>query len=625
MRFGAAAGLGAILVVSLVIAGRAALHAKRTAALVPVVITVTSAADSTTGVCPDATGCTLRAAITAANADVSGTPVAITFDAAVFPAVAPVTVTIASDALPPVTRDDVTIDASSAGVILSAYGQALASSAGGIVLAGARDSLRGLVIQGFPAACVLASGPAASIGGDASANQGNRIGSCATGIAVSGAAGTVSGNVIGFASDGSAATVEVGALVSAANVTVGDPGGCNACGNVIGNAPTGVRVGASSATSFGGVVIRHNTIGRAPAGAAAPVGAGVALSQPSGGTTVEANAIYAANTGIVVNADVNGVSVTGNRFIQNVFGGISGLAIDLNGDGVTNANGSAGHGGANGLLDHPVITRAIQSRISGVAGANCAGCSVQLYVAFHTPGGAHDYGTTPVPGGTTLTDGSGAFAFDSPAVSPGQWVTALVTDTAGNTSEFGPSARVGTGVAQCGNVTLTPGWNHVGFFGSAPAALGSKFPDSGAGTGGVTAIYHLDDGTGTFSHWFAGGGPGQTLATLDPGEAYWFLAKSTVNINTGFSLSVPLPVAVKAGWNDIVYIGASADVRDALGSLSGNFQGAFQWLNDPANPHWLAYGDASTPTWARGFVSLQTCATYEIYATSDGLLTPLQP
>src|SRR5487761_2449877 len=151
MRFGAAAGLGAILVVSLVIAIGGVLHPQPSAALVPVVITVTSATDSASGVCPDATGCTLRAAIAAANADVSGAPVAITFDAAVFP----VPVTIASDALPPVPRDDVTIDASSAGVILSAYGQALASSAGGIILAGARDSLRGLVIEGFPAACVL--------------------------------------------------------------------------------------------------------------------------------------------------------------------------------------------------------------------------------------------------------------------------------------------------------------------------------------------------------------------------------------------------------------------------------------------------------------------------------------
>ena len=30
-----------------------------------------------------------------------------------------------------------------------------------------------------------------------------------------------------------------------------------------------------------------------------------------------------------------------------------------------------------------------------------------------------------------------------------------------------------------------------------------------------------------------------------------------------------MPVQLKAGWNDFVYIGATADVRDALSSIAG--------------------------------------------------------
>jgi len=599
------------------------------AAVAPVTIMVTTAEDNSTGTCPDAHLCTLRAAIAAANDDVTGAPITIAFSPASFPAATPATITITTAALPTINRDGVTIDASPVGVRVSAYGQSLSGTSNGLVLAGAGDTVRGLSIDGFPASCVLVQGANATVGGDAAGREGNRLGACSSGVAVTAAAAVVSGNAIGFApGDNTASTVQTGILVTAgaAGAVIGDPGTCGtACANVIGNAPTAIRIGTGAGVAFTGVTISRNTIGHDPAGAPAPVGIGVNLQQPSSGTTVQFNGIYSANTGILVQPDVDGVSVAGNRFQQNTFGTVTGLAIDLNGDGATNPNGSSGHGGANGLLDHPVFTRAIQSLITGTVNANCSGCAIQLYVANHSPGSPNDYGTIPVPGGTTQAGTGGQFSFATPAVSQGQWVTALVTDAAGNTSEFGPSTRVGTGVAQCGNITLTAGWNHVGFFGANPVTLDSIFPDIGPGAGNVSAIYHLEDGAGTFSAWFAENAPGRTLSSLEPGDAYWFFATGPVTLNTGFSLSVPVPVPVKAGWNDVVYIGAGGDVRDALSSVAGGYKGVFLWTNDGPDAHWGAYGDASTPTWARGFSALQTCGAYEVYATADGTIVPLQP
>ena len=276
------------------------------------------------------------------------------------------------------------------GVRLSAFGQSLDGTANGIVLAGSHDTLRGLSVDGFPASCILVKGDHATVGGHATARQGNRLGACASGVAITAPGAAVSGNAIGFAAaDNTPATVQTGILVTSGgdSTVIGDPGTCGAdCGNIIGNTPIAIRVGTGAGAAFAGVTIARNTIGRDASGGAAPVETGVNLQQPSNDTTVQSNGIFDANTGILVQPDVGGVGVAANRFQQNTFGSMSGLAIDLNGDGVTNPNGSGGHGGANGLLDHPVFTRAIQSLITGTVNPNCGSCLVQLYVAQHTPG-----------------------------------------------------------------------------------------------------------------------------------------------------------------------------------------------------------------------------------------------
>ena len=356
----------------------------------------------------------------------------------------------------------------------------------------------------------------------------------------------------------------------------------------------------------------------------APVTFGVLIQPPTTLSLVQLNTIAYAGSGIAIPTSATGAQSTGNHFDQNTFQSLTGLAIDLGTDGVTNPNDDGDvDSGPNGLLNHPLLGRAVQSRVAGTAGG-CGGCNVQLYLANHRPGSSNDYGSIPVPGATTTSDSAGAFAFDSPAVTPGQWVTTLVTDPSGNTSEFSPSTRVGSGVAQCGNITLQPGWNHAGYFGVEPFVLGSMFPTVGLGAGAVTAIYHLRDGTTTFDAWFANGSQGRSLNTLEPGEAYWFFTTAPITLSTGFSLSVPLPVQLQPGWNDVVYIGAAADVRDAFAGLTSNARGIYRWSTD-AGGRWQAYGDAVTPSWARDFTAAQECGTYEVYMSAAATLTPLQP
>jgi hypothetical protein len=586
-------------------------------------IVVSSTGDGGAVSCDGESGCTLRRALEMANANESGDPVVISFDPALFPPAEPGTILVGSSPLPVVKRADVTLDASGAGVHIVGNSQEVGANLNGLVFTGAGSAIRGLTVSHFSGSCISVAGAGSVVGGKSATHEGNRVGDCGAGIALAGDGTRASGNGVGFASDGSAAAVGVGMLVTASNTVIGDEGLGMGEANTIGNAVAGVQVGGAG-TAITGVRIARNTIGRDPAGEPAPVNTAVTLRQPSSGTIVDANTIAYAATGIAVAADADGVSVAGNRFVGNIFQSLTG--IDLNADGVSNPDDVDDlDGGGNGLLNHPVFTRAVQSRITGSVGESCGGCSVQLYLASHLPGSPNDYGSIPVAGGTMLADSSGGFSFDSPAVTPGQWVTALVTDANGNTSEFGPSARVGAGIAQCGNVTLLPGWNHVGFFGPGPVTLSASFPAETQGVSKVRAIYHLSDGDGGFTQWFSDDAPGRTLDTLLPGEAYWFYANEAVTLNSGFSLSVPLPIQLRAGWNDIVYIGATADVKDALAGIAGDYAGLYQWTPGVVGGHWLAYGDAATPGWVRGFSETQACAAYELFVTGDSVLTPLQP
>ena len=137
----------------------------------------------------------------------------ITFDARVFPPTAPTMIRLQSP-LPTITQGNLTIDASSAGVILS--GSNLGADANGIVLLSNGNTVRGLDLDSFPGAAILVTGGTAQnvIGGDRSqgtgpSGQGNTIGNGAQGIVVSGtgtSGNIVKGNYLGTSTDGMRAT-----------------------------------------------------------------------------------------------------------------------------------------------------------------------------------------------------------------------------------------------------------------------------------------------------------------------------------------------------------------------------------------------------------------------------------
>ena len=588
-----------------------------------VVITVTSPGNQGTGdgaSCPDAANCTLRAAIETVNADLSEDPFSIDFDPDIFPINDPVTIAVSGSPLPAITHANVVVDAIAAGVRLDGG----ATVQVGLTLSGANGSVFGLAVHNFPGTCVLVEGDNATIGGIANEGFGNRLGSCASGIVVNGGDSVIQGNEIGFApATDTAAPVTTGiVLVGPGVATVGDPVDANR-GNVIGNAATGIQLGSAGPPA--GVVIAHNVIGKTPAGAAAPVATGLWILPPTTGTSVHDNTFANATRGIVLAPDAGGATTTGNTFRSNVFEDLSSLAIDLNDDGLRNPNDPGDTDtGPNLLRNHPVITRATQSEIKGTAGASCPQCTIELYIAAHLPGSPNDYGTVPVPGAITTTNALGEFVFELPAVDPGDWVVALVTDQDGNTSEFGPSARVGTGFVQCGAATLQPGWNHVAYFGLDPLPLGSGFPPAGPGT--VAAVYQYRESDLDFLRWLRGLGSGQSLSILEPGQEYWFLADAQVDLPGGLPpLTEPLPVHLVTGWNDFVYVGAGADVRDALASIAGKYAAIYQLVNDGGDERWVPYLPGVLPHWAQGLTDIEPCTVYQVLMTQPATLVPLQP
>ena len=117
-----------------------------------------------------------------------------------------------------------------------------------------------------------------------------------------------------------------------------------------------------------------------------------------------------------------------------MFADLSGLEIDLGGDGIRNpSDGDDSDTGPNRFLNYPNLRQPTQAVIAGRA---CAGCTVEFYRTAHTPGGSMDFATVPI---TTVTaSGDGAFSLAAPPVVPGEWITATATDADGNTR---PSSR----------------------------------------------------------------------------------------------------------------------------------------------------------------------------------------
>jgi len=202
-------------------------------------LVVTSSADSGPG--------TLRQALLDANSGVT-----ITFDATVFPPGSPASINLMSS-LPAIIHNNLTLDASNAGVILD--GSGLSGGSSGLTIEKDGNVIRGLQILRFPGDGVSVAGGGNTIGGDRTVGsgplgQGNLIsGNGGAGVTIHGMYGmsnTVIGNFIGTDVSGAVALGNaicgVAITDEAQHNTIGD--GTSGGRNVIaGNGGYGVWIG----------------------------------------------------------------------------------------------------------------------------------------------------------------------------------------------------------------------------------------------------------------------------------------------------------------------------------------------------------------------------------------------
>ncbi len=371
--------------------------------------TVTSTADAGPG--------TLRQALLDAASDDT-----ILFSAMTFPPANPATITLSS-ALPPITQDSLTLDASDAGVILDGSAAGGASTPGLDIRANG-VMVRGLHIVNFTGCGIELRGQHNTIGGDRQTGsgplgQGNLIsdnGVCGIGMwEATTAYNIIEGNLVGVDASGLQAWGNQGDGIhinSANHNTIEE--------NVISGNASAIQGCCNTDSSYN--VIRDNLIG-----------VGIDGHQPipntmfgvwfhdgaSHNTIGPGNSIAHNPFGVQVDTAASvGNTITGNSIYSNTE---QGIRLD---------------DGGNGDLPAPFLM-AFNLAEGSVWGRACAGCSIEIFSDLGDQGAVYE--------GQTTADATGLFVFAKGASLTGPHLTATATDAAGNTSAFS-SPTSGSGV-----------------------------------------------------------------------------------------------------------------------------------------------------------------------------------
>ena len=239
-------------------------------------------------------------------------------------------------------------------------------------------------------------------------------------------------------------------------------GSTDADRNVVsGNGEFGIRLENANIVSVLG-----NAVGSTSAGTAALPNKGPGISvMSSRGVSIGGSGTGSANVvtgnaagGVIVSGQSSGVTIVGNSITAN-----AGLGIDLvsGGDpisGVTANDDEKTAKEPNLLMDTPLFTSASFSgdvlSVEGYVGmgtgkATFANSSVEVFVSDSDPSG---YGEGRVALGTLTTKDGGDFVgslkipADVAISNDKTKITATATDSAGNTSEFGPNLKVGSSI-----------------------------------------------------------------------------------------------------------------------------------------------------------------------------------
>ncbi len=236
--------------------------------------------------------------------------------------------------------------------------------------------------------------------------------------------------------------------------------------------------GVDSYRGLGGNLIENNTFSQNGQFGSEPA----ALRIFGNGNTIRLNDIDGSiGPGILLVSDIGqqGSPSIQNRITQNRFSGNGSNAIDLLalggnaslGDGITLNDAATDPQAGNIGLDYPLISSAVFSAgTTTVTGTTCASCDVEVYKAVAGAGdtlSGIDYGEGVEFAGTTTANGAGAWTVAGiTSLAPGDNVSAIAIDPAGNTSEF--SGNVPVSSAAVGTVYYSVGTSVADFKNGAP-------------------------------------------------------------------------------------------------------------------------------------------------------------
>ena len=168
--------------------------------------------------------------------------------------------------------------------------------------------------------------------------------------------------------------------------------------------------------------------------------------------------------------DIFGETISQNSFVNNV-----GTPLDLFPIGVNPNDAGDVDAGVNTLLNHPMISGATTSSVIGTA---CPSCTVEVYKSDR---GANVYGEGATFVGTGTAGSDGRFSVAVSGLLIGDFITALATDPAGDSSEFGLDTIVAATVdAPAGTVIASDTFTRTTTSGFGQAPVGGLWTTTGS-------------------------------------------------------------------------------------------------------------------------------------------------
>ena len=248
----------------------------------------------------------------------------ITFSSLAFPIDNPGTISLTS-ALPHITQESITIDASNAGVIIT--GESLSGDLSGFVIQSNRNVLKGLQILSFPEDGLIINGNDNIIGGDRDVGdgptgEGNVIsGNGCNGISIGGSGNAFAGNLIGTDATG---TEEFGngcngIELGGQDIRFGGDGSISQKNVISGNDYNGIKLMGKSNTVIGNLIGTDITGTKELGNAINGIWIGGQENMVGGAESREGNIISGnGNCGIFITKDSN--SIVGNYIGTDISG-----------------------------------------------------------------------------------------------------------------------------------------------------------------------------------------------------------------------------------------------------------------------------------------------------------------